>query len=209
VRYYLACKVALVSSFLLPIILGVPLPFAPIQIIVLELFMDLAASVTFVAEPEERDVMVRPPRNPKEKFMTKAMWSSIFISALGLFLAVTVSYLFHWYQSYSLVQAQTAAFATWMLGHIFLALNLRSEKEPLYRMSFISNKPMLVWIVIAVLALFLSTNLAPLQESLKITSLPMTSWVMVIVTSFVATFWMEAKKFLQNTIMQEIQKTRI
>jgi len=198
VRYYLACKVALVSSFLLPIILGVPLPFAPIQIIVLELFMDLAASVTFVAEPEERDVMVRPPRNPKEKFMTKAMWSSIFISALGLFLAVTVSYLFHWYQSYSLVQAQTAAFATWMLGHIFLALNLRSEKEPLYRMSFISNKPMLVWIVIAVLTLFLSTNLAPLQESLKITSLPMTSWVLVIVTSLVATFWMEAKKILTN-----------
>ena len=29
VRYYLACKVALVSIFLVPIILGIPLPFAP------------------------------------------------------------------------------------------------------------------------------------------------------------------------------------
>jgi Ca2+-transporting ATPase len=209
VRYYLACKVALVSSFLLPIILGVPLPFAPIQIIVLELFMDLAASATFIAEPEEHDVMVRPPRNPKEKFMTKAMWNSIFISALGLFLAVTVSYLFHWYQNYSLVQAQTAAFATWMLGHIFLALNLRSEKEPLHRMSLTSNKPMLIWIVIVVLALSLSVNLAPLQESLKITSLPMTSWILIIAASFMATFWMEAKKTLQSTIIQETQKTRI
>jgi Ca2+-transporting ATPase len=209
VRYYLACKVALVSSFLLPIILGVPPPFAPIQIIVLELFMDLAASTTFTAEPEEHDVMVRPPRNPKEKFMTKAMWNSIFTSALGLFLAVTVSYLFHWYQNYSLIQAQTAAFATWMLGHIFLALNLRSEKEPLHHMSLTSNKPMLIWIVIVVLALSLSVNLAPLQESLKITSLPMTSWILIIIASFMTTFWMEAKKILQSTIIQETQKTRI
>lgn len=200
VRYYLACKVALVSSFLLPLLLGVPLPFAPIQIIVLELFMDLAASATFVAEPEESDVMVRPPHNPKEKFMTRAMQSSIFISALGLFIAVSVSYLFHWYQGYSLVQAQTAAFAAWMVGHIFLALNLRSEKEPLHRVGFFSNKLMLVWTVIVVTALVLIVNVAPLQESLKTTSLPVTSWVLVLVTSFVATFWMEAKKLLGSVI---------
>ena len=61
IRYYLACKVALVSIFLVPIILGIPLPFAPIQIIVLELFMDLAASSTFIAEPQESDAMKKPP----------------------------------------------------------------------------------------------------------------------------------------------------
>ena len=44
VRYYLACKAALVAAFLLPIALGVPLPFSPVQIIMLELFMDLGAS---------------------------------------------------------------------------------------------------------------------------------------------------------------------
>jgi hypothetical protein len=32
-------------------VLRIPVPFTPIQIIVLELFMDLAASSTFVAEP--------------------------------------------------------------------------------------------------------------------------------------------------------------
>ncbi len=72
VRYYLACKVALVSIFLVPIILGIPLPFAPIQIIVLELFMDLAASATFVAEPAETGTMKKPPVDPKEKFMNAA-----------------------------------------------------------------------------------------------------------------------------------------
>ncbi len=82
VRYYLACKVALVSIFLIPIILGIPLPFAPIQIIVLELFMDLAASATFVAEPEEAGNMKKPPINPKEKFLNKPMLRSLFLGAL-------------------------------------------------------------------------------------------------------------------------------
>ncbi len=51
VGYYLSVKVGLIGVFLLPVLLGLPLPFSPVQIIVLELFMDLAASVGFVAEP--------------------------------------------------------------------------------------------------------------------------------------------------------------
>ena len=64
-RYYLACKVALVLATLLPVLLRVPVPFAPIQIILMELFMDLAASATFVAEPGEPGLMRRPPEIPR------------------------------------------------------------------------------------------------------------------------------------------------
>ena len=56
VRYYLACKVALVAAALLPVLLSVPVPFAPVQIILMELFMDLAASASFVAEPGEAEI---------------------------------------------------------------------------------------------------------------------------------------------------------
>lgn len=73
VRYYLAVKVALMSVTLLPVLLKVPLPFAPIQIIIMELFMDLAASATFVAEPPESELMRRPPRDPNLPFMGRAV----------------------------------------------------------------------------------------------------------------------------------------
>ncbi len=43
-KYYLAIKLAQVLIFLVPVILNVPMPFSLIQIILLELFMDLAAS---------------------------------------------------------------------------------------------------------------------------------------------------------------------
>ena len=197
VRYYLSCKVALVASFLLPIALGVPLPFAPIQIIVLELFMDLAASATFVAEPEEGGTMTRPPINPNEKFMNGPMQKSLFIGALSLFAAVSTTFLFTWYQTQNIAQAQTMAFATWMLGHIFLALNFRSEKQPLAKLGLFSNKIMILWALVVVATLLLGTSLPFVHDSLKITSLSLSDWALAAGVSFAATFWMELKKILR------------
>ena len=199
VRYYLACKVALVSIFLIPIILGIPLPFAPIQIIVLELFMDLAASATFVAEPEETGTMKKPPISPKEKFLNKPMLRSLFLGAFSLFIAVTATFLFAYYTTQSISYARTVAFATWMFGHIFLALNFRSEREPLIKEGLLSNKFMLLWALLVFVTLLVGTSLPFIQSSLQITGLMWQDWALVIAVSFVATFWMEVKKILQKS----------
>ncbi len=199
VRYYLACKVALVSIFLMPIILGIPLPFAPIQIIVLELFMDLAASATFVAEPAEAGIMDKPPIDSKEKFLNKPVLKTLFLGSLSLFLAVTVTYLFAWYTTQNIPLARTVAFATWMFGHIFLALNFRSDREPLIKEGLLSNKVMLLWALLVFVTLIVATSSPITQSALQVTGLSLQNWVLVIAVAFVATFWMELKKILQRS----------
>ena len=196
VRYYLACKAALVASFLLPIALGVPLPFSPVQIIMLELFMDLGASAAFVAERAEGDVMKRRPRDPKKEFMDRRMVSSIAIGAVSLFAAVSAGYLYTWYTSGDLAAAQTVAFSTWLLGHIFLAFNMRSSREPLARIGFFSNRVMLLWALAAVVTLLIAVPLPFLHDTLKLQAISLSQWGLVIVAAFVATFWMEAVKVL-------------
>ena len=195
VRYYLACKAALVSVVLLPVLLGVPVPFAPIQIILMELFMDLAASATFANEPAEADVMHEPPRNPKARFMDKPMVASIFGAGAGLFAAVSVAYLVTWYSSGGdLVRAQTVAFVAWLLGHVFLAINLRSQREPLSRLGFFSNRLMLLWAVAAI-AFVLFATLAPfVQNLLKTTTLSGQDWLLVLIATVIGTFWIEIPK---------------
>jgi Ca2+-transporting ATPase len=197
VRYYLGVKIALVAIFILPILLGVPLPFAPIQIIVLELFMDLAASATFVAEPAEFDVMTRPPRDPKERFLTKSLQINIFLNAVSLFAAVSICYLFVYYQTLNITTAQTAAFAAWLIGHIFLAFNSRSERESLYSLGFFSNKIMVAWAILAVGALIIATLLPALQEVLSLTYIDLSVWIFVLIVTFACTFWLEVKKLVQ------------
>jgi Ca2+-transporting ATPase len=207
VRYYLACKVALVSIFLVPIILGIPLPFQPIQIIVLELFMDLAASATFVAEPQEKGAMKKPPVDPIRKFMDNTMLRPLFLGALSLFIAVTATYLFTYFTTLPTLgleaatkYAQTVAFATWMFGHVFLALNFRSENTPLFKQGVLSNKVMLIWALLAVVVLVVGVNVSFIQSALQITAISASDWAIVVAVAFLATFWMELKKMFTGKI---------
>jgi Ca2+-transporting ATPase len=197
VRYYLACKAALVSVVLLPVLLRVPVPFAPIQIILMELFMDLAASATFANEPAEADVMHEPPRNPKARFIDGPMAGSIFGAGAGLFAAVSVAYLVTWYTSGGdLVRAQTVAFVAWLLGHVFLAINLRSEREPLFRLGFFSNRLMILWAVAAIAFVLFATLVPGVQNLLKTTTLSGQDWLLVVIATVIGTFWIEIPKVI-------------
>jgi Ca2+-transporting ATPase len=86
------------------------------------------------------------------------------------------------------------AFATWMLGHILLALNFRSEREPLVKLGFFSNKVMVMWAVLATATLIVGTSLPVVHDALKITYLSLPDWTLVISVSVAATFWIELRK---------------
>lgn len=150
VRYYLAAKVALVSASLVAVLLRHPVPFEPVQIIVMELFMDLGASVTFVAERAERDLMAQPPRDPRAPFMDREMQLRILFGGAALGAAVLVGYLGATQFGASVQQAQTVAFIAWMIGHVVLAANMRTEREPILRGAVFRNRPFLLWAAAAV-----------------------------------------------------------
>lgn len=194
VRYYLGVKTGLIAIFLLPIILGIPLPFAPIQIIVLELFMDLGASAAFVAEPAARDIMDRLPRNPGERFMNRSMLRGIAVGGITLFLAVTSVFLMINNITGNATLSQTAAFATWIFTHVFLAFNMRSDTDPLLRLGLYSNRPMVIWALAAIGLVVFAVTTPYLHAALKLTYLAPWQWAMAIGAALVFTFWMEVKK---------------
>jgi P-type Ca2+ transporter type 2C len=198
VKYYLAVKVALVLIFLLPIILNVPLPFAPIQIILLEMFMDLAASSGFVAEGPESDLMKRLPRDPRAKFLDRGTLTGIFASALSLFVAVSFCYLYTYYQTNNLIYAQTVAFSTWIVSHIFLAFVRRSENEPLLKRGLFTNRVMVLWAIAAVCMLLAAIYLPFLQDLVKVTSIGVFDWAIIVGASFIATIGIEVAKYLKK-----------
>ena len=60
--FLVSTHVALLGFILIATIAGFGQPLLPIQILWLELFIDLSASVAFEREPAEPDLMTRPPR---------------------------------------------------------------------------------------------------------------------------------------------------
>ena len=195
-KYYLSVKAALISIFLLPLALGVPLPFAPIQIIVLELFMDLAASAGFVSEPAEGSIYSRKPRNPKAKFPDSRMIIGIAVSAASLFAAVMLSYFYATWQNLSVVETQTFAFSAWIMGHIILAFISRSEKEPLYVLGPLSNRVMDVWAVLAFSFLLVAVSVPSVGSQLRLSTLTASQLGLIFVFTLVTLAWREIAKLL-------------
>ncbi|MBI4494984.1 MAG: cation-transporting P-type ATPase [Chloroflexi bacterium] len=195
VRYYLAAKVALVTSSLVAVLAHLPVPFAPVQIIVLELFMDLGASTTFVAEPPEEDLMARPPRDPRQPFMDRSVQLGILGGGLSLAGAVLIAYFWAWSQGLGLAAAQTTAFAAWMVGHLALAAHMRSERQPLLRSPVFANRPFLLWAASALALVALGVTLPFLQARLHVAPLPPTAWAVALAAGLLCPAWWEGVKW--------------
>jgi Ca2+-transporting ATPase len=75
--YIVAVHVPIAGLALLPLVLGLPLMLLPVHIAFLEMVIDPACSIVFEAEPEERDLMRRPPRSADSRLLsaTIAGWS--------------------------------------------------------------------------------------------------------------------------------------
>ncbi|MDE3074058.1 MAG: cation-transporting P-type ATPase [Chloroflexota bacterium] len=196
VRFYLAVKVALVSASLIAVLLRLPVPFAPVQIIVMELFMDVGASATFVADPPERNLMLEPPRNPNQPFMGRAMQLGIGFGGLSLGAAVLLAYAAAFANGADPAAAQTAAFVTWMIGHVVLAAHMRTERQPLLRTNILANRAYVLWALGALAVVVLGTIVPPIAQRLHLASLAPATWLPAVVSALLLPSWWELWKWL-------------
>jgi Ca2+-transporting ATPase len=167
VNYYLAVKAGLIAIFLLPVIAGLPLPFSPIQIILLEMFMDLAASAGFVAEPAEADIAVRPPRRKTAPLLDRRAAMTILSKAVALFLAVMAAYAWAKWRGLTTGAAQSCTFTSWMIGHVALAFISRRDREPVISRGLLTNRVMNIWALAAIVFLLLAVYFPPIREALR------------------------------------------
>lgn len=75
--FILAVHVPIACLVLLSLLLGLPIILGPVHIAFLEMVIDPVCSLVFEAEPDETDVMRRPPRPPEEALLSRSLvvWS--------------------------------------------------------------------------------------------------------------------------------------
>lgn len=198
VAYYMTVQFALVAIFLVPLALSIPFPFSPIQIIVLEIFMDIGALWGFLSEPPEKGLMKERPRDPRKKFLDRSLVYTITGGSAGLVLAVSILYLYSYYSIGNVVEAQTTAFITWVFSQVFLAMNFRTEKEPISRRGFLSNRPILIWGIAVVLLLAAISVIPDLQVFVHTGMLTYADWAFIVIASFMSSTWMEGVKIFRS-----------
>lgn len=128
------------AIFLAPFF-GLPIPLLPIHILWINLVTDGLPGLALAAEPEERGLMSRPPRHPKESIFSKGLglhiiWVGLLMGAMSI---ITQAYSIstdhaHW---------QTMVFTVLCLSQIGHVMAIRSDTESIFRQGLLSNKPLL------------------------------------------------------------------
>jgi P-type Ca2+ transporter type 2C len=165
VAFYLGAKIALVVVIAVPLALGLPAPFQPVHIVILELFMDVGASVAFVSEPTAPGTMDRPPRDPASRFLDATQLSAIALTAVALTVAVLPAFLIVHARS-GTNMAIAAAVAAWLIANVAIAWSLRARPGlPLRR-----NVAFPAWALVALAAAFM-LSLTEVGATLGVTPL--------------------------------------
>jgi len=90
--YIVAVHVPIAGLALLPLLFGLPLVLTPIHIAFLEMVIDPACSIVFEAEPDEDDLMRRPPRHPESQILSSGLVGWSLVQGVLAFAAVAASF---------------------------------------------------------------------------------------------------------------------
>jgi Ca2+-transporting ATPase len=162
--YVMAIHVPIAGLALIPVALGWPLVLLPVHIVFLELIIDPACSIAFEAEPEERDVMDRPPRRPTEPLFARRTIAVALLQGLVAFGLVALVLGAAVQSGYDEARARTLTFSVLIFTNLGLILANRSPSQSALSMLRVPNAA-LWWVVGgAFVVLLLSLTLPPLRS---------------------------------------------
>jgi Ca2+-transporting ATPase len=199
VRYLLASNVGEILVMLFAMILGLPLPLIPIQILWVNLVTDGLPAMALGLDRPEEDVMKRKPRNPGEGIFSRGLgWKVVSRGFLIGFVTLVAFIIVYHNDKTQLQYAQTVAFATLVMAQLIHVFDCRSEKSVLSRNPF--GNRYLVWSVLSSLTLMLVAiyypPLRPIFHTLPITG---NDWLLIVGLSSIPTFLLAGSFLLRKT----------
>lgn len=138
IQFLLSGNFAGILAVLFASIAMLPVPFAPVHLLFINLLTDSLPAIALGFEKGDKDVMKKPPRDRNESIMTKDFLINVGIE--GLVIAVmTMTAFMIGYRDNNALLASTMAFGTLCMGRLFHGFNCKSDKPVIFNNLF-SNK---------------------------------------------------------------------
>lgn len=199
IRYLLASNVGEILVMLFAMVMALPLPLVPIQILWVNLVTDGLPAMALGLDQPEGDVMKRKPRHPKEGVFARGLGWKVVSRGFLIGIATLFAFLVVYRQNPNdLEYAQTIAFATLVLAQLIHVFDCRSEHSIFSRNPF--GNPYLVWAVISSVLLLLVVIYVPALQTIFHT-LPIVAndWLLVIGMASLPTFLLAGSFFIKKS----------
>lgn len=163
IKFLLSGNTSGIISVLYTSIFALPVPFAPVHLLFINLLTDSLPAIAIGMEASSEDLLNQKPRDPKEPILTKDFLMRILVE--GSIIAVfTLTAYYIGLNAAGGGLASTMAFATLTLARLFHGFNSRSKKS-IFKLGLLSNMYS-VWAFLGGLVLLNSVLFIPPLRSL-------------------------------------------
>ena len=189
---------------------AVRLPLEPIHILWINLYDAVALALPLLWEPREEGLLDRRPRDPKEPIANRLFYRKMVL--VSVVMAGAAFAIFYQYgkaavagpevDEFRLTQAQTAAFMTVMMVHIFYLLSARSLTRSVFRTNPFSNKWVVVGIGFTIALQMVIVYVLPKAgfNPFRTEGFPAEWWIPIVLLGFLGLLLVELEEFIVNQI---------
>ena len=138
IQFLLSGNFGAILAVLYASIAGLPVPFAPVHLLFINLLTDSLPAIALGLEPHSKEVMKQKPRPMNESILTKQYLLSIGTEGLGIGIMTMAAFLIG-YRSGDAVLASTMAFGTLCTSRLVHGFNCKSSRPVLFTKRFFNN----------------------------------------------------------------------
>ncbi len=183
---------------LVAVLLGITLPVLPVQLLWINMSTAILLGLMLVFEPNEKDLMSRPPRDPKRPLLTfplimRTGLVSLFMIGGGLWL------FFHQLNvaGDTTHEARTAVVNVIVMVEVAYLFSCRSLNHSLFSIGFFTNRLAIFGATCMVAAQMLFTYAPVMNRLFQSTPLSLDAWTRILAITFLSFIAVELEKWIR------------
>ena len=159
IRYLLSCNIGEVLTMFAGMLMGMPVPLLPMQILLVNLVTDGLPAISLGLDPAEKDVMKQRPRHPEESIFAHGLVYTIIFRGVLIGLTTLTVFITMFRMTLSVDAARTGAFFTLVLTQLIHVFECKSETKSIFSIPLFNNMKLvgsvLISAIIVLLAIYL------------------------------------------------------
>ncbi len=196
ILFLLSSGLAQIFLIFASLLLGMPLPLLPAQILWLNLVSNGLQDLAIAFEPGEKGITDQPPREKNEPVLSSFMIQRLIL--IGIVIAFGTTYTFSWaLRGYDLEHARTIALTTIVLSQLFNVFNVRSLTKSIFKIPFLSNPFLTFSVVSSILAQVAIIYIPALQFIFRTRPLNLSDWALSILIAVTVLIAVELEKLFR------------
>lgn len=180
IRYLLASNVGEIFVMLVAMLLALPLPLVPVQILWVNLITDGLPAMALGLDPPETNVMKQKPRHPREGVFSRGLGFKIVTRGLLIGLVSLIAFMIVLDKfPNDLNYARSIAFSTLVVAQLIHVFDCRSDRGVFARNPF-TNLYLLFAVLSSFFLLLLVIYIEALQPIFHTTALSLFDWLFIM-----------------------------